>query len=328
MRAYCYELLGYVCKYCDIEQFWGKIDLFTSLSNSIFSFLDCIDNRDLKVLLSTFLLPFVMYCPKEYYTSLLSNTLPPLYNIILIRLDTEWNKIAKGEAAVGTSTSEEVIQEIILRDLTQEVFEVPLQSTKSLQKSKENKTPHIDDLARFILDSEQIIGIFLLTAARIMGLSDTSAVNKSISFTSRVIFYLKDNKKLHALIGAEILQTAVTALMVHKQEMHQALMSLIADIYLNYAASGYPEKIFLQLPDVKPGQIKQLNLSARARKKDGKKFKTSMRNFLKTIAGKSSGEFHKRKTILKIGAPKPQKDNTNLSFLDSMTLESVANLFK
>ena len=332
LRAYCYEILGQACKYCDPQQFWGNPQLYNLLASSVFSFLEHIDNKDLKVLLGSFVSPFAQYCPKNLYQSLLSNVLSSLFNLIYARLDGGWNQIlhsASSSAPDQSSASDEVIQEHMLRELTQEVIDVPLALTKSLSKTKDNKNPQPDDLTDFVINCDAVIGIMVMISVRLMNIPDTVAVHKAILFVQRVLPFLVENRKMYPIIGGELLQTAITALMIFKPDMHQTIMGLIADVYFYYSRRcPFPEQVFSQIPNIKPNQIKNLNQSIAGKKKDEKKFRMSMRDFLKKIAGASSGDFSKRKTIIRIGQPKPRKDNTNLSFLDAITLESVSNLFQ
>jgi exportin-5 len=332
LRASTYDILGHACHYCDTS-FWSNEHLYSLLSNSVFAFLDQVTNKDLRLLLDHFVMRFVTNCPKERYNTLLAPILMALYTLIYNRLDSGWNQliaITKGNFNGATSVTEEVIQEYYLRALTKEVMDIPLEITKCMSPGSKNKGFQEEPLCKFLLVSEPIIATMLMIATRIITLPDSSAVQKAVMFAHRVIPSMSTSPKLQMIVGGELLQTAVTGLMVAKQESFSIFTSLIADIYYRYSPlCNYPEQILSLLPTATQIKITNLNKALKDKQMTEKKFISTMRNFLKDIGGCRAGDVaNTRRTILKIGPVKQRGNDTNSSFLDSITLDYVADLFK
>lgn len=85
--------MGQACILCDPHQFWSNPQLFQLLSNSVFSYLEYIDNSDMKLLMEYFLPAFVENCPQQLWFSLLNQVLVSFYVTIHDRLNNCWSKI-------------------------------------------------------------------------------------------------------------------------------------------------------------------------------------------------------------------------------------------
>jgi hypothetical protein len=93
LKQLCYQIIAHACVLCDPSQFWFNPQLFQLLSNSVFSFLEFIDNTDLKLLMQHFMSVFIHHCPQQLWPTLLNQTLTSLYILIHDRLNVGWNRI-------------------------------------------------------------------------------------------------------------------------------------------------------------------------------------------------------------------------------------------
>jgi hypothetical protein len=362
LRLYAYQILGYACAHCDFNQFWNNPQLFQLLTNSVFSYLDVMDNKDVKSLLLHFLHPFVTKCPSQLYDSLLSQVLIPFYSAMHKRIDQSWNTSINRERPANASDELlrlDVIQDKIVTELTREVLTLPTDVTQCLHKSKEHPNPKPNELCTYIMKNENIMGMWLLIAIRTLAIPDTlssmfilstnNLVQKSITFIQRVLPYLSKNNKFDVLFAGDMLQMALQSLMVHKADVHQNLISLITDLYVIYVqrSTSLPKQIFLQLPGVTENKLSQLNQGLKGQgvaasnnadkqptPSQWKKIKALMKKFLDPVSGKASGEFRKTASIVKIqsgsGQNKGKGKNNTPSFLDdvSVNIEFIGKLFK
>jgi hypothetical protein len=333
---------------CD-KQFWDNPQLFNLLTNSVFSYLDAMDNKDVKMLLNHFMHPFVLKCPQNLYDTLLTQVLVPLCASLNKRIDNAWNMSVNRERSSNASDDVlrlDVIQDKVLTELTREVLQLPTDVTQCLNRSKEVTNPKPNALCQFILNNENIMGMWLMIAIRTLVIPDSLTVQKSITLLQRVLPLLVQKDKFDVLLSGDLLQMSIRSLMLHKADMHQNLTNLICDIYTLYVhrSTSLPKQIFSQIPNVTDKKIANLNKELqkaggggnKTKVKDSvKKQRALMKKFLAPIAGKQSGEFKKTVSIVSInsgsGVNRRRKgNNQQSSFLDDVAVNTayLGQLFK
>ena len=85
-----------------------------------------MDNRHWRVFLHTFVTAFVKHCPTPLLAPLLESTIPLILTPLFNRLTSDWALVAQRPAAPANPNNKErteVVEDIILRELTREYFE-------------------------------------------------------------------------------------------------------------------------------------------------------------------------------------------------------------
>lgn len=115
--------------------------------------------------------------------------LVPLYAALYKRVDNNWNASLQSDRPSNASNDilkQDVIQDKILAELTREVLQIPINVTqviffsiiftilKCLNRSKDQQ-PKPTPLCAYIMQNENIIGMWLLIAIRTLSIPDTTA---------------------------------------------------------------------------------------------------------------------------------------------------------
>ncbi|KAL0491920.1 hypothetical protein AKO1_010060 [Acrasis kona] len=353
IRTHAYSLMGFACQLCDKgAQFWSNPQMFNLLGNSVFSHLDDMDNKDTKALLS-FVSSFILYCPEGLYDSLLSNVLVPYSANLYKRLDAQWCQLLAPERAARVMSDEqlrkETVYEKILIELTREVITVFSDLMSGLRKAKDKPAGAPNATCKYLLRNDNVIGMWIMIAIRMVALPDTICVNKSTLFLQNLIPYLNNNKKLNVLLCGDLLQSSIKSLMMHKEEMHQQLINFIADIYVYYFNNDLEmlKNIMLNLPHADISKVNALNKNVKkemapfiqvnganvCNAKTSKKVRAHMKQFLNPICGKYSGEFKSTKSIVSISngnneRMKSADKKAKESFLDDLSVSYLSTMFQ
>ncbi|KAG0208585.1 Exportin-5 [Mortierella sp. GBA30] len=321
LRDHSYKFLAQISVLGPV--FYSIPSLQTILEQALFGHVDSLTNRQLRFLINTAVQPLVLNCPKDYMDSVLSHLLMLLFPYLDQRLQKDWRLASKEglimdemEDPEDRDVSDEIVKEIMLRDLTRfvadfvfSILDFAKQKTAGqvhgqgeVQGSVHSSTAHkeITPLALFILSSESIAQSVIPLICRIITFKDTKACTRSAETALCVLKTLVQNypgtKSIIGLFATVVLQAALEALHdPYHQEGQDKLILLITEVYVEVRAfDEAPKAVFQLAVGADTGRLeifeRELSHTTNRTKKHA-----LVRNFLQGIIGVAKSEWFKQK---------------------------------
>ncbi|KAF9931292.1 hypothetical protein BGZ67_005404 [Mortierella alpina] len=296
--------------------FYSIPSLQTILEQSLFGHVDNLTNRQLRFLINSCMQPLVINCPKEYMASVLSHLLMVLFPYLHQRLQKDW-KLASEEGLVmdekedpeDRDVSDEIVKEMMLRDLTRYVSEFifsildyskhkPKGYAPGVQTTSAHK--EITPLALFVLSTDAIAQSVIPLICSILTFEDTRACTRAAETALCVLQTLTQNypgtKDIIGLFATVVLQAALQALHnPYHQEGHDKLILLITEVYVEVRAfDEAPKHVFSQALGAEAGRVETFERELSSTINKTKKH-ALVRNFLQGIIGVAKSEWFKQK---------------------------------
>ncbi|KAF9960404.1 hypothetical protein BGZ72_007062 [Mortierella alpina] len=296
--------------------FYSMPSLQTLLEQSLFDHVDNLTNRQLRFLINSCVQPLVINCPKEYMVSVLSHLLMVLFPYLHQRLQKDW-KLASEEGLImdekedpeDRDVSDEIITEMMLRDLTRYVSEFlfsildygkhkPTGQAPGVQITSSHK--EITPLALFVLSTDAIAQSVIPLVCSILTFEDTRACMRAAETALCVLQTLIQNhpgtKSIIGVFATAVLQAALQALHnPYHQEGHDKLILLITEVYVEARAFDEgPKHVFRQALGAEAGRLETFERELSSTINKTKKH-ALVRNFLQGIIGVSKSEWFKQR---------------------------------
>ncbi|KAF9574279.1 hypothetical protein EC968_007048 [Mortierella alpina] len=296
--------------------FYSIPSLPTVLEQSLFGHVDNLTNRQLRFLINSCVQPLVINCPKEYMASVLSHLLMVLFPYLHQRLQKDW-KLASEEGLVmdekedpeDRDVSDEIVTEMMLRDLTRYVSEFlfsildygkhkPTGEAPCIQTTSAHK--EITPLALFVLSTDAIAQSVVPLICSIITFEDTRACMRAADTALCVLHALTQNypgtRNIIGLFATVVLQAALQALHnPYHQEGHDKLILLITEVYVEVRAfDEAPKQVFRQALGAEAGRLETFERELSSTINKTKKH-ALVRNFLQGIIGIAKSEWFKQK---------------------------------
>ncbi|TPX35927.1 hypothetical protein SmJEL517_g01740 [Synchytrium microbalum] len=328
MRENCYHMLA-LLTYIDT-------DLYTlpgfseALTTSLFSAALHLDNRHWKSLITTALPPLIMHCPPG--NPLLHLVLPPFFEYVTKRLDSEWGSAAaKGgfkpedeENGIGVDdedkmedVSDEIVFERILRDFTRSVAEfLATVFAASIEKPPPPAPRPVfanEELAEYILSNATIYTPMLHCLARLIVYEDTKSSRRALSTMIRLVPVMCRSVQFASFLGRDVLIASLTTLHDgYHTEVHNEAVALVAEIHLRLRFgqnSTIPYETMLSLPDMTPQRLDAFETELKT-KTSPKDQQAVVKLFLQGITGMAISQWFVRKDSFVLSSgPKERLQN-------------------
>ncbi|KAG0348126.1 hypothetical protein BG004_006029 [Podila humilis] len=300
--------------------FYGIPSLQTMLEQSLFENLDYVSNRQLRFLISSAVQPLVLNSPPELMSAVLSHLLGVLLPYLDLRLLKDW-QVASDDGLVidekdereDLDVSDEIVHEILLRDLTRSVadlviaiFEFGRQTTTSTHNTSQNAPSlipagkEITHLAVFSLTDSSISLAVIQMLCHILTFKDTRSCIKATEAALCLLAALVHNYPATAgtteVFASMVLRAALEAIHdPYHQEGQDRLILLITEVYVEVRAFDQAPKIaFQQLSGIAPAQLESFEVQLSACTGKSKK-NAIVRNFLQGIIGVAKSEWFKQR---------------------------------
>lgn len=265
IREYALQTIGMLPTHCP-----AGLELPTTapaLAPAVLSYMDCLDNHHLRLVLRHCIIPYVRHCPVRFIHSCLIPLLALLTPHMQQRLPAVWGSVA-GINTTGedsNATDEEILRDRMVRELTQEYADLLKElaarqmddvprlpsasqtipgSQKAQQKGgggglasqaggggSQSGGPPPKMLFETLLELEGAAGIAAATAA-VDGIRcpDESSYRFAMFCRTLVLLGPRD-ANLYGYVGSEVLRAAIGSLASEIMSTHQAdVLSLIRDI--------------------------------------------------------------------------------------------------
>ena len=341
VRRLSYLLLGQACKYCDKDLFWGNSQLFGMLTQSVFSFMEFVNIRDLSTMMSSFFSNFFDACPKELHSTLLLEVMKGLIPLLNARIEHAQSEIIDNKSqnrGGDEGMLDEIVREKHLKELTSVVVNIVLKATNSIRISKDNLKPKADDMCTFILSNTDLLNAILKLFCNVISVMlDPTSVAKCVMICDRLIRFLGNNIQPYTnMFAAELFFSLLKALMTCVDEQQQdSMISLLSFIYGVFRKkTNAMKEILAQVPGMTPQKLKNFE-DVFSQSQDEKDRRKKAKSLLSPICGMNKGASTKSKSILSLGQQQNQqnqqtekKSKKPQSFLDDAAVSQLQNLFK
>ncbi|TPX48204.1 hypothetical protein SeLEV6574_g02167 [Synchytrium endobioticum] len=322
MRDHCYHIVA-LLTYIDSDLYFIP-GFAEALTTALFSAAPHLDNRHWKALITIVLPPLTLNCPGG--NPLLHMVLPPFFEYVTKRLDSEWaSAAAKGgfkpedeEAEVGVNedrmedVSDEIISERILRDFTRAVSDlIGIIFTPSLDKPPPPAPRPIfanEELAEYIFSDVTIYTPLLHCLVRLIVYEDTKSSRRALNTMIRLVPFMAKSPQFAQYLGRDLLMASLTTLHDgYHADVHNEAVALVAEIHVRLRFgqnSRIPYETMLALPDMTPQRLELFESELRA-KTASKDQQAVVKIFLQGITGMEvSQRFIRKDSFVLSSGPK------------------------
>ncbi|KAL6061978.1 hypothetical protein QOT17_012547 [Balamuthia mandrillaris] len=273
MRRTSYELLGKLAFLG--EQFYGLPSLTDLLINSVFAHIEHIENRHLALLLQLFIPPFIKNCPQQYWQSLLTTLLPPIFTFIGTRLTEGWNALLSHQpsqqqsgSATRTTTEAEILEDKTLRDLSRK-FTSWLWARIRVEKGKPDPLNSVTSIA-FLFSSPEIATPVVGLLICCLSWPDSAASRQAVNTCLILVPYLLQHEAFSQLIGKEMTVSILQALnQTLAPEASRSYLQLLCQLYLHPNTSELAQSVLSSLPDIEQEDLAGFHRSLAGKKEAG-----------------------------------------------------------
>ncbi|KAF9365208.1 hypothetical protein BGX34_010933 [Mortierella sp. NVP85] len=302
--------------------FYSVPSLQDILEQSLFEYVDCLTNRQLRLLINHAVQPIVLNCPVEYRDSVMSHLLMVLFPYLDQRLQKDW-KLASDEGLIldekedldELDITDGIVKEMMLRDLTYyvagflcAVLEPPKQATENVAETQgqgQDMTgtatqKDISPLSYFILSRGEIAQSVIPLMCRIITFKDTKsclrATNAALSVLSILVQSYPESQAIIGAFATMVLQAAMEALHdPYHQEGQDKLIRLITEVYVEIRGfDTAPKAVFQQALGADNQHLEAFELELSGATVKARKH-ALVRNFLQSIIGVSKSEWFKQR---------------------------------
>ncbi|XP_030627433.1 exportin-5 [Chanos chanos] len=333
----CFHMLGQAGPSL-MQDFYTIEGLAEQLVGSALIHLDSVPDHRLRPMLRVFMKQLVLYCPPEYYDSLLCPLLGPLFAYILQRLNVKWQIINQRSSLCGSEEEEtceenqvtqEMLEEQMVRLVTREVLDLltvtcivkkvpePAANKEEIDgdgemmtDSSQGVTPsysseELTELGKSLLKHEDIYMTLLTISFNGLSWKDTSICQRTASLVCWTL--------LRQVVGGSLLPEAVTwlytsvlkGLQMHGQhEGCNAALTQLAFLIYEALRPRYVElrAVMTQIPNIQLEALDQFDqkiLNPAAQKIGDKKRKDLFRKLIAGTVGKPLGQQFKKEVHIR-----------------------------
>ncbi|KAK7492294.1 hypothetical protein BaRGS_00016391 [Batillaria attramentaria] len=328
----CFHILGNAGQ-CLGHEFYTWPNLAQVLVDSVFRNMEHLPDYRVKPIIRAFMKPFIVNCPKQYYSSTALPVLCGLCPAMYQRLSTKWVQINQRfeEGMVNDedgAESQEVLEDQLTRQLTREYLElIGMVCVSRLSKAEVTEEVAMDEgeantqfnrndrtvseLGIICLRSEALFPSILLCVLSGLAWSDTMTCSKCAGLCWPLVKQLMLDGVMTKDGAVHVLRSVLAGLQTHGQhDTNQAnLISLALTVYEEMRPQ-YPElKELLQtVPDCTPEAVqnfeKNFLQSVSPQKMPSEKKKKDMfKKLVSSIIGKDIGQLFKREVHYKTLPP-------------------------
>ncbi|KAN0014960.1 hypothetical protein ACTFIU_001281 [Dictyostelium citrinum] len=311
LRDACYEIVGYGFSHSD--ELFSLPDLPLILLDSVFSYLESIENRHLKLLIKHILNYLIKNCPAKLEPTIYEPILPLLFSVLFNRIKAGW-EIIKLRSQKGEKENEknEIVEDKILRDVSMEFL---MCSSNIINGQSPN----------YVFSSIDIMTPMVYGISSCLMANDTPILKKSLVVSTQLLDHEKLNDpKLFKLIGSEMFGCCIKILIVNKfAEFSNDFQSIIRLIYMKYyQICNYPQEILLSLPNITTSILQAFNNDLIATRSE-KTQKVLFKKLLQDVIGIPLNKL-KKESILDL----PEKLFINkISDQSNENVSNISNLF-
>ncbi|KYQ96880.1 armadillo-like helical domain-containing protein [Tieghemostelium lacteum] len=269
IRESCYEIIGNGFTHAD--ELYSISNLSNYLIESVFSHLEFIENRHLKIM-AKMVLPNLIKCtPVKLMAEVFQPVLPMVLTLFFNRIKSGWDSIIARkqqqqpqllpqQAPVHHHEGEEkheIVDDRILKDMTSEYLQWISTFLQTPQLFKNN----------------DIMVPFIYALAYCLQTGDGGLVKRVFKMTTTILdtFVDASDSTLHKLIGEDMFATAIKAISNNPDiEQNNNLITLIKEIYikLHGMPNQYPQGVLLTLPNVNHSVVEKLSRDLQDKKSD------------------------------------------------------------
>ncbi|KAI8350707.1 armadillo-type protein [Mortierella sp. GBAus27b] len=251
--------------------FYGIPSLQAILEQSLFEYVDCLTNRQLRLLVNNAVQPIVLNCPPEYMDSVLSHLLMALFPYLDRRLQKNW-ELASDEGLVfdekedveDLDITDGIVKEMMLRDLTYHVAGFICATLEPPKQPSDNTAApqgvaaglivqkEVPPLPLFIMSRDEIAQSFIPLICRIMTFKDTKsclrATDAALSALTTLVQSYPGSQAIIGVFATMVLQASMEALHdPYHQEGQEKLIRLITEVYVEVRGfDTAPKAVFQQ----------------------------------------------------------------------------------
>ncbi|KAF9397476.1 hypothetical protein BGX21_008841 [Mortierella sp. AD011] len=316
--------------------FYSRPSLQITLEQSLFDHVDCLSNRQLRLLIDHAVQPIVVNCPEYFMDSVLSHLLMVLFPYLDQRLLNDWRlaseeglQMDEKDDLEDLDVTDEIVKEIMLRDLTRYVagFVFSILDYGKQKPTNQAIATHsygqaaggadttaitrkeITPLALFILSRETTAQSVIPLICHILTFKDTRSCTRSAETAQRVLAALVQNypgsKVIIGAFSTMVLQAAMEALRdPYHQEGQEKLIQLITEVYVEVRAfDEAPKHVFQQSLGTNSQRLEVAYKTSTAFEQElsvttvNKTKLALVRNFLQSIIGVAKSEWFKQKEL-------------------------------
>lgn len=277
------------------------------MASSIFSNLDSIDHKQLRIILRHVMVPFVKSCPEPHIHSWVIPSLSILAPHMKERLSKAWQTLNlevsenfssfhtyQGTAATASSsqtvTDEDVIHDRIVRELSQEYADLLKEvAARQLEEPSGFGQQKMTLLQKFLM-ADPPGGIAAAGAAVEGMLRPDEAAHKFAAFCRALVCLAPADVALYNYVGSEILYNGISSLSLEVMSVHQAeILGMIRSIIIQQIEDPQSQvhTVLTMLPGVGPTQIVSFISSMKSTGSE-KEQRNHVKQFLLNSAGTGS----------------------------------------
>lgn len=266
-------------------------------ATSIFSSIDTIDHKQLRIILRHVTIPSIKYCPPESISIWVLPSLSLLAPHMKNRLAVAWKSLnveATNQLDFGydrgtapQATEEDVINDRLVRELSQEYADLLKElASRQIEHDANTKTP----LLQSFLVSDTAAGIAAAGAALEGMLRPDEAAYKFAAFCRALVNLAPTDAALYNYVGSEVLYNTISSLSLEVMASHQAeILGMIRAIIIQQIDDPQSQvhSILSMLPGVGPPQITSFFTLIKSTGSE-KEQRNHVKQFLLSTAGKGS----------------------------------------
>ncbi|XP_039280028.1 exportin-5-like [Nilaparvata lugens] len=308
-------------------------NLATTLLNTVFSNLDFISDFRLRPIIRVFLKPFIMFCPVDFYDSVLLPVLAQFTPFILNRLNRKWQHMTDLLEAGGiddeNADAQECLEDMLNRQITREfldVMKVTLVGGSGAEgaggATTSGGSPAMDDElnTRLHAHTQEVIGelgMRVLTCPHIsepvvsyllscVAWNDSTASLKAVTLVGPVVRFLLQERQTSAHFARQALTLTLYALQTHGQ--HDAnlgsLLMLGTQLY-EMLRPKYSDiiEVMKQIPDINLTDLQKFDDKMLEETRKGNKIDKAKREMFKKLTnpliGCNMGQLFRRKAFIR-----------------------------
>eukprot|EP00898_Chlorokybus_atmophyticus_P001839 jgi/Chlat1/2656/Chrsp178S00157 len=276
IRESAYQVVG-LCA-TKLPAFYEQSNIANLLPTCLFHCFEAVEARHVKSFLRNIVVPFTKHCPPQLRSTWLTPVLHPTLVHMHSRLTAAWQQHTVPDATTKERGTQELTAEVVtdklLRDMTREhcallvLLTQPLQASQNGCSSPRDTAPEVSmggaadqsSLLFYLLQHEAMASAAIHTAISALSWPDSESAHKAVAFCSALTTVAVGDARLHAVVGAEVLHAAISALTFVSNQTNQSdLIALIREIYVKLSpCTSAPSQVLLSLPTVNSASLQKL----------------------------------------------------------------------
>ncbi|EGC39753.1 hypothetical protein DICPUDRAFT_147419 [Dictyostelium purpureum] len=309
IRDGSYEIIGFGFTHSD--ELYGIKEIANILYDSVFSYLEFVENRHLKLIIKHVLAYLIKTCPSKLQSQIFDPILPLVFSIFFNRIKEGWEIIATRSQKIEKDEKTEIIDDKILRDFCLDFLSFA----------------QIAFAQPYILTNPDITTPLAYSFTSCISAADFSIIKKAIALCCQLVELEKSDPRFFKLIASEIFGSCIKVLILNKtQEITPDIIALLRLIYIKYyQISNFPQEVLLQLPNITPQILQSFNQEL-VENKTEKAQKALFRKLLNDIIGINSTKL-KKETIHDLPEKLYIQKVSSSSWIENNNQKDLSDLF-